>query len=116
MGDQMYVLVVNAGSASLKVRLLNPVDEAVASLDLGTWAGAHEPEQLEQFVEGLARVDAVGHRIVHGGTLFRAPVVIDTQIRDGIAALSALAPLHQPRAVAGIDALARVLPDTPAVG
>ncbi|MGH4025865.1 MAG: acetate/propionate family kinase [Pseudonocardiaceae bacterium] len=111
----MHVLVVNAGSASLKVRLVHPDDEVVAALDLGAWAGPHETGQLQRFVEGLDRVDAVGHRIVHGGTLFRAPVIIDEQVRDQIAALSELAPLHQPRAVAGIDALTQVLPDTIAV-
>lgn len=110
-----FVLVVNAGSASLKVRLLDPQDRVPASLDLGTWAGAQETEQLQRFVAGLDRIDAVGHRIVHGGTIFRAPVVIDGEVRDRIAALSELAPLHQPRGVAGIDAVARLLPDVPAV-
>lgn len=109
------VLVVNAGSSSLKVRLLDANDDLVDSLDLGQWAGAEETETLARFVSGLSRVDAVGHRIVHGGTEFRAPVLIDARVRDTIAGLTELAPLHQPRGVAGIDALARLLPDTPAV-
>ncbi len=111
----MHVLVVNAGSSSLKVRLLDPHDTVVAALDLGEWAGDRETEQLAGFVRGLARVDAVGHRIVHGGPEFTGPVVLDGDVRDRIAALAELAPLHQPRGVAGIDALAAVLRDVPAI-
>ncbi|MEU3273732.1 acetate/propionate family kinase [Saccharomonospora sp. NPDC006951] len=111
----MYVLVVNAGSSSLKVRLLDPSDEVVGKLDLGSWRGAHETEELSDFVAGLERVDAVGHRIVHGGTAFTEPVVIDEQVRKAIADLTELAPLHQPRGLAGIEAVAGVLPGKPAV-
>jgi acetate kinase len=111
----MHVLVVNAGSSSLKVRLLDPDDGLVAHLDLGEWGGEHESGELAEFVGGLARVDAVGHRIVHGGAEFTGPAVLDGDVRDRIAALRELAPLHQPRGVAGIDVLARVLADVPAV-
>jgi acetate kinase len=110
-----YVLVVNAGSSSLKVRLLDPDDQVVDSLDLGQWGGAQETSELSRFVGRLSRVDAVGHRIVHGGNQFREPVVLDRAVRDAIAALTELAPLHQPRGVAGIDALCSVLPEAPAV-
>jgi acetate kinase len=115
MADLARVLVVNAGSSSLKMRLLDLDDRVVASLDLGDWAHAQETEHLRRFVAGLGRVDAVGHRIVHGGGMFRAPAVIDTAVRERIVALSELAPLHQPRGVAGIDVLAQLLPGTPAV-
>ena len=111
----MYVLVANAGSSSLKMRLLDPADRVVTALDLGQWAGRHETEEIEHFVGGLEWVDAVGHRIVHGGTAFHGPTVIDTQVRERIAALSELAPLHQPRGLAGIDAIAQALPDVAAV-
>ena len=84
-------------------------------LDLDPWAGAEETEQLERFLAGAGRVDAVGHRIVHGGADFREPVRIDRAVRDKIAALVELAPLHQPRGIAGIDALTRLRPDLPAV-
>ena len=109
----MHVLVVNAGSSSLKVRLLDPDDEVAAHLDLDDWAGGRTDE-LTDFVGGLDRVDAVGHRIVHGGAEFTGPVVVDGGVRDRIAALSELAPLHQPRGVAGIDAVSEVL-DVPVV-
>lgn len=111
----MYVLVANAGSSSLKMRLLDPADRVLAALDLGQWAGRHESEEIEHFVGGLERVDAIGHRIVHGGTAFHGPTVIDTQVRDRIAALGELAPLHQPRCVVGIDTLSQVLPHVAAV-
>lgn len=110
-----HVLVVNAGSSSLKVRLLDAEDDIVDALDLGQWAGSDETDAVARFVAGLPRVDAIGHRIVHGGTRFREPVVIDSSVRDAIAGLTELAPLHQPRGVAGIDTLASVLPDVPAV-
>jgi acetate kinase len=107
----MHVLVVNAGSSSLKVRLLGPSDEVLDALDLDRWDG----RELERFATGLDRIDAVGHRIVHGGGEFTGPVVVGGDVRDSIAALAELAPLHQPRGVAGIDAIAAALPDTPAV-
>ena len=109
----MNVLVVNAGSSSLKVRLLDPDDQVVDSLDLSDWSGS--TDQLTDFVAGLSQVDVVGHRIVHGGTEFSAPVLVDKAVRDRIAGLADLASLHQPRGVAGIDALAEIVPDVPAV-
>ncbi|MFI9274133.1 acetate/propionate family kinase [Kitasatospora sp. NPDC052896] len=111
----MRVLVVNAGSSSLKLRLLDGSDDITAALDLDQWAGAHEADRIREFLAGAGRVDAVGHRIVHGGTAFRAPVRIEGTVRDRIAALTELAPLHQPRGVAGIDALTGLRPDLPAV-
>ncbi|SDK75691.1 acetate kinase [Actinopolyspora mzabensis] len=111
----MYVLVVNAGSSSLKLRLLDPRDELAASLDLDEWSGEQEIGSLREFVAGAPRIDAVGHRIVHGGANFREPVLIDTDVRNRISELAELAPLHQPRGVSGIDAFSAVLPHVPAV-
>ncbi|GAA1217696.1 acetate kinase (EC 2.7.2.1) [Prauserella alba] len=110
----MHVLVVNAGSSSLKVRLLDASDEVVDDVTIEDWDGAGTAE-LERFVRGLPAVDAVGHRIVHGGRRFREPVRIDDGVREAIEGLADLAPLHQPRGVAGIDAVRQVLPGTPAV-
>jgi acetate kinase len=62
-----------------------------------------------------ATVHAVGHRVVHGGSKFTTAVPIDTAVRDRLEALTDLAPLHQPRALAGIDAVAAALPGVPAV-
>jgi acetate kinase len=71
-------------------------------------------------VEGLEAVDAsavvaVGHRVVHGGARFREPVVVDAGVREAIAELEAIAPLHNAPALAGIEAVERALPGVPQV-
>jgi len=57
----------------------------------------------------------VGHRVVHGGTRFRAPVLVDDAVVDAIRELSSLAPLHNPAGLAGIEAARRALPEVPQV-
>lgn len=109
------VLVVNAGSSSLKLALLDDDDEVVGATTVERWSGGDETDDVMAFVDGLPRVDAVGHRIVHGGADLTSPVLLDRDVRDRIAGLAELAPLHQPRGVAGIDAVSAVLPDVPSV-
>ena len=109
------VLVVNAGSSSLKLSLLGPADETLDTLDIDPWHGEGATAEMTAFVAGLDGVGAVGHRVVHGGSRFLAAVVIDDDVRTAIADLADLAPLHQPRALAGIDATAALLPGVPAV-
>jgi len=109
------VLVVNAGSSSLKLSLLGPADQTLDTLDVDPWHGEGATAEMTAFVAGLDGVGAVGHRVVHGGSRFRAAVVIDDDVRMAIADLADLAPLHQPRALAGIDATAALLPGVPAV-
>jgi len=70
---------------------------------------------LGEWLHGLDSVDATGHRVVHGGVRFTTAVPIDDEVVDGIAALTSLAPLHQPRALAAIEAVRAVLPKVPAV-
>jgi acetate kinase len=108
------VLVVNAGSSSLKLRALDDGDEVVARADLDPVDRLGDGE-LEAAVAGLGSFDAVGHRIVHGGTSLTAPTVVDAAVRDRIAALSDLAPLHQPQGVAALDAVSRLASEVPAV-
>jgi acetate kinase len=60
-------------------------------------------------------VDAVGHRVVHGGTAFSSPVRIDPGVIARLEALTDLAPLHQPKSLAALAAVNAVLPDVPAV-
>jgi len=110
-----HVLVVNAGSSSLKLALLDDADEVVEQTTLDRWSGENETEDIKGFLDGLPDVDAVGHRIGHGGAEFTDPVRLDGDVRDRIAELTELAPLHQPRGVAGVDAVGTVLPDVPAV-
>jgi acetate kinase len=59
--------------------------------------------------------DAIGHRVVHGGRDFTAPVRIDDNVLARLIALTDLAPLHQPKSLAGIDAVRRILPAVPTV-
>lgn len=107
------ILVVNAGSSSLKLRVLDEADTVVASADLpGGDAGT---AALAAAVAGFGTVDAVGHRVVHGGSRFTAPVVLTDAVVAAIRDLTPLAPLHQPPALDAIGAAAAALPGVPAV-
>ena len=109
------ILVVNAGSSSLKLRVLDPDDELVASADLPAPRGTTDAGAVAEAIRSLGPVDAVGHRIVHGGSQFASPVVLDADVETRLRALSDLAPLHQPKSLAAVDAVKAVLPDVPAV-
>jgi acetate kinase len=65
--------------------------------------------------DGLGDADAVGHRIVHGGERFRDAVAIDGRVEAELRALTDLAPLHQPKSIAALDAVSSALPGLPAV-
>jgi len=105
----MRVLVVNAGSSSLKLRLLGPDDAVERSED------AKPGGDLAATLRDWPTPDAVGHRVVHGGTRFADPVVVDDEVRGALEDLTALAPLHQPKSLEGLDAVSDLLPDVPAV-
>jgi acetate kinase len=111
----MDVLVVNAGSSSLKLSLLTPADKVLAVTEVEHWDSGGPPAALTSFLDGLPGVDAVGHRVVHGGPHLQAPAVIDATVRQAIEAATDLAPLHQPRALGGIDVVSKLLPGVPAV-
>jgi acetate kinase len=120
-GRRANVLVLNAGSSSLRLRLLGADDELLASRHLSGHATGLPHREILAAVEALieeargAAVHAVGHRVVHGGRTFTGPVPVDAAVRDGIEQLTELAPLHQPAALAGIDAVDRILPHVPSV-
>ena len=76
----MRILVVNAGSSSLKLRPLGPRDEILAEHDLDALETGAEARELETLIRGLPGVDAVGHRVVHGGERFRGPALIDPEV------------------------------------
>jgi acetate kinase len=109
------ILVVNAGSSSLKLRVLDPDDALVASADLPAPRGTTDAGAVAGAIRGFGPVDAVGHRIVHGGSQFASPVVLDADVETRLRALSDLAPLHQPKSLAAVEAVKAVLPDVPAV-
>lgn len=99
----MRILVVNAGSSSLKLSLLDHDDTVLA-----------KPDYLSE-LHDLPTPDAVGHRVVHGGAEFTEPVLIDDDVEARIRALTELAPLHQPKSLDGIDAVRKALPALPEV-
>jgi acetate kinase len=109
------ILVVNAGSSSLKLRLLGPGDELLADHDLDAPQARSDARELEAALGGLVDIGAVGHRVVHGGERFRDPVRIDDAVMEALRELTELAPLHQPKSLAALEAVSRVLPDIPAV-
>jgi acetate kinase len=102
------LLVVNAGSSSLKLSALDDADGLIAEQNIERWDGDDRP--LGEFAAGVGSVDVVGHRVVHGGVTFTGAVVVDDAVLGEIRALGALAPLHQPRAVAAIAAARQAVP------
>jgi acetate kinase len=111
----MRILVVNAGSSSLKLRVLDEGDRVVSSVDLPAPRGQADEERVARTIDGFGKVDAVGHRIVHGGTEFVDPVLIEGDVVARLRSLTDLAPLHQPKSLAALDAVSRILPGVPAV-
>ena len=111
----MRVLVVNAGSSSLKLRLLDGDDALLAQRDLPAPLGRADESALTAALAELPAPDAVGHRIVHGGARFRAAVRLDAGVLHDLHALSDLAPLHQPPALEAQALVARALPGLPSV-
>lgn len=109
------VLVVNAGSSSLKLRVLGAGDEVTASADLSAPRGTADSGEIKKAIESFGQVDAVGHRVVHGGTLYSAPVLVTGEVRRRLETLTDLAPLHQPKSLAALDAVSEVLPTVPAI-
>ena len=127
----MRVLVVNCGSSSLKLDVIETtlgerlrvaraerVGDAECRAHLGEETldlpGADHAAALEailpRLTEGLA-VEAVGHRVVHGGARFDRPIRIDASVVAGIEAITPLAPLHNPANLAGIRAAQKLLPE-----
>ena len=112
----MRTLVVNAGSSSLKLVLLDGDDQILAESELPAPRAAIDEAALRLALDaGLGDAEAVGHRIVHGGQRFQAPVRIDAQVQRELRELTELAPLHQPKSLAALDAVTAALPDLPAV-
>ncbi|WP_132992444.1 acetate/propionate family kinase [Gordonia zhaorongruii] len=139
------VLVVNAGSSSLKYQVIHPGDEEVVADGLVErigettskvthWYRGDEVKReceladhqaaialvLELFQDSGVDIaesglSAVGHRVVHGGRSFSQPTLIDEKVRSEIERISPLAPLHNPPNLVGIEAVSKLLPDVPAV-
>jgi acetate kinase len=141
----MKILVLNCGSSSLKFQLIESDRTLAKGLveDLGGTAVLHfETEGKKPLRDAIGKYDAksavekalavmsegeqsilahrneigaVGHRVVHGGETFKASVLIDEKVEDGIEDMIALAPLHNPANLQGYRAAKAVLPDVPHV-
>ncbi len=142
---EQTVLVINSGSSSIKYQLVDPTTgEALAKglverigeseghiqhkygnevVDLNEPIGDHEAgmrEVLRLFDQvgprlADAHIVAVGHRVVQGGRYFDGPALINDQVRALIEQLCALAPLHNPAHLKGIDVARELMPDVPHV-
>jgi acetate kinase len=104
------VFVVNAGSSSLKLTLLDGNDVVVASVDLARPEPAELSDVLSDFLEAHREIDVAGHRVVHGGSRFTRPLLLDEAAESALEELEELAPLHNPPALAAIGALSRLRP------
>ncbi|MBQ2984843.1 MAG: acetate kinase, partial [Clostridia bacterium] len=144
----MKVLVINAGSSSLKYQLIDVDNGDVIAKGLcerigidgsmltykPTGGDKHEFKQdmkdhtdairmvLDALVDpaigvvkSMDEIDAVGHRIVHGGEKFAKSALITDELIETVKELSTLAPLHNPANLMGIDACRAIMPNTPMV-
>ncbi|MDQ6975569.1 MAG: acetate kinase, partial [Mariprofundaceae bacterium] len=137
---ETVVLVVNTGSSSVKMACIRMPCETVlaeasvqklgssqASLSLKTihetfniaFDGESHERGIQQCLDalldqvGMAKISALGHRVVHGGEQFIGPTVLDAAVLEHIESLSHLAPLHNPSNILGIRAAMKCLPDVP---
>ncbi|NLZ88158.1 MAG: acetate kinase [Clostridiales bacterium] len=143
----MKVLIVNAGSSSLKYQLIDMDDEKTLAKGLVERIGIDGSKltqnvndkkfvveaKMSNHVEAsrymiraltdkevgalsdMGDINAVGHRVLHGGERFTKSVIIDDEVMDAIEANIPLGPLHNPANLMGIKACKQVMPDTPMV-
>lgn len=123
------ILVLNAGSSTLKYALFEVEDgkvdpaprlKGITERQAGLSASAQDQATIAAILEACTtargrRPAAVGHRVVHGGRGRGAPAVVDADLMRELEALVPLVPLHQPHNLAGIRAVATIAPDLPQV-
>ena len=145
----MNILVINAGSSSLKYQFIKIEEEKVLAKGLcerigieGSKLTLKVPGKDDYVVEkhmddhsvaismvidaltdsehgviaDMKDIDAVGHRVVHGGEIFACSVVIDEKVKEALHICSDLAPLHNPANIIGIEACEKAMPGVPQVG
>ena len=142
----MNILVINAGSSSLKYQLMNPETGDVSAKGLCERIGidgrlthnANGVKTVKEIampthgeaiasvmdalvdaeigvIKSVAEIDAVGHRVVHGGNKFADSCLIDENVIKGIEECIPLGPLHNPANLLGITACQKLMPTTPQV-
>ena len=143
----MKILVLNAGSSSLKYQLIDMDTQTVLAKGLCERIGIdgilnHTPQGCDKIkieaqmpdhavaiklvteallskehgvISSMEEIGAVGHRVVHGGEYFNSSVIIDEDVKKKIAECSALAPLHNPANLTGIEACEKAIPGVPMV-
>jgi acetate kinase len=111
----MQVLVVNRGSSSLRLRVIDADELVVAARDLPPLDPAGLADELASMLRACPQIAAAGHRVVHGGSLFTGPVLLGDDTDALLSSLTDLAPLHNPPALAAIEALKRLQPSLPQV-
>ena len=117
----MNVLVFNSGSSSLKFQLIDTktkkviikgtIDRIGEKVDWNTAA----QEVFKRLEDAKVRIDAIGHRVVHGGEYFRKSTIVTDENLKKLAEISNLAPLHNPANIKGIEACRAVMPEIPNV-
>jgi len=90
-------------------------DRSLAAHELESPGGRLDEAGLKKAIQGTEGIDAVGHRVVHGGARFQAPVPIDAELVRYLGTITDLAPLHLPAAIAAIQAVGRIMPELPTV-
>ena len=143
----MKILVINAGSSSLKYQFIETSDHSVIAKGqcerIGIEGSCIEQKsakgvfKLEQhmndhadaikmvldalsdkdhgLISSMSEIDAVGHRVVHGGEYFASSVIIDNSVKKAIEDCIELAPLHNPANLTGINACEKIMPGVPQV-
>lgn len=111
----MKILVINSGSSSIKYKLFEMPGEHLILKGALEHIGEEGSEVsnhysgLKIILEKIEKVDAIGHRVVHGAEKFKKPVLINKKVISGIKQCCAIAPLHNPANLAGILACQKIL-------
>ncbi len=110
------ILVVNSGSSSVKYQLIDIDSQTATTSGLIERVQNHADAFAQMLAElGDVKPIGVGHRVVHGGSRFSQPTLIDDAVLQGIEDLSPLAPLHNPGNLAGVRAAMAAYPNLPHV-
>ncbi len=143
----MKILVINAGSSSLKYQLINMEDQSVMAKGLcerigidGRLTHSKDSEKFQKdltlndhgdaikavldsltdkemgVISSMDEINAVGHRVVHGGEAFSGSALITESVMKALNECIELAPLHNPPNITGIEACAKIMPGVPQVG